>query len=128
MFFKYLIVSITVSLVSSQCLVDQPDLVFELRNECSYDKLLSTVNRAKNQLVNNGTTNCLRREEELGALLGLQSTNDMKAKVESICDQALSRSRSDTDFAVDFSTIPLVESEDETTINRFIKEFYDGGE
>merc|ERR550539_1033967 len=71
--------------------------------------------------------NCFPKEEELGALLDLHIEEEMIAKIENICDEAISHSRNDQDFVVKFGDIQLIDSEDSTTINRFLKEYYDGG-
>ena len=116
--------------VASQCLIDNPDSIskIELMNEeCSYDQVLRKVNKAKNALRDSGVTTCLNKKDELGALLGLSDEGDMIAKVESICDQAISHSRTDADFAIDFKDIPLTDTQNTDAINRFLKEFYDGG-
>jgi hypothetical protein len=117
--------------VFSQCLIEHPDYAnFELNNECTYDKVLMNVNRQKNALIaDQGVANCLNKEKELGALLGLDPTNvsDMEAKINRICDNAISQSTTDTDYVVKFEDIPLIESTDSETINRFLDEFYDGG-
>ncbi len=119
-------------LVASQCLIDDPSSLTDviLRQECSYDKLLSRINQARRVLIGSGVTNCLKKEEELAALLRLDPSNEdaIVAKVDSICDQAISRSRTDADYSVHFEDIPLIESTDAETIHRFLKEFYDGGE
>jgi hypothetical protein len=88
------------------------------------------INRQKNALIaDQGVANCLNKEKELGALLGLDPTNvsDMEAKINRICDNAISQSTTDTDYVVKFEDIPLIESTDSETINRFLDEFYDGG-
>ena len=127
-----LLFSISAPLVTSQCLVNNPsEANLTPRHECTYDKVLTLVNRKRNALRNAGDTTCLRRDGELAALLGFDpnnfSENQMRAKVESICDQAISRSRTDGDYAIDFNSIQLIDSADSTTINRFLKEFFDGG-
>ena len=121
--------SASISLVASQCLVNQPGgFEIELRNHCSYDQVLKRVKQARNGLRAAGDTTCARSvEEELQALLDLTDEVDMIAKIENICDEAISHSRNDQDFAVKFGDIQLIDSEDSTTINRFLKEYYDGG-
>jgi len=124
------LLSLTTPLAASQCLVSNPDVVeFEMKGECSYEKVLAKLRRLRNVERNQGATNCYRDiVQELGALLGLSNEDDMRDKIDSICDEAISHSRSDPDYAIKFESIPLTDSTpDQETVTRFLKEFYDGG-
>jgi hypothetical protein len=116
-------------LAAAQCLRTYPEtLTFDVREECSYDKVFTYVKKKARNLKRKGF-GCLSPEEELGDMLGLDPTNEesMRAKIGNICDEARSHSRTDDNFAIHFEDVELIGSDDADTISRFIKEFYDGG-
>ena len=122
--------SLSAPFVVSQCLIEFPEYAkFEVRKGCNYEKVLVKINQQRKALMVDKGVTCLKRVGELGALLGLgEDEAAMEAKINSICDEAISHSRTDTDYSIDFSTIPLIEDDaDEETVNRFMKEYFDGG-
>lgn len=123
-------------LTNAQCLKNNPEYaILDVRKTCDFDSVLQASGRAMRKVTDETGDTCSGRMKELKLLLDVKSTDDLVAKVNDICDDITSRTKTNIaasantdDLAVQFETIPLgLEDADSEAINRFLSEFYDGG-
>lgn len=126
---------------ASQCIKDNLQTLtdqgvftpFKVTNECNYDRVVNKIGSIKKKGLNQNLlvkSDCSNKHGELALLLGLNEDDTDAAEniINGICENALLNVESDTDYAVNFEDIPLLENEtNPETIRRFLSEFYDGG-